>query len=114
YEAAMHRWLYAGILLLASCAGSRGRATAPQVDTSLCAPGQGCWAIAAVSQQLGTGLAGRVETPASPVQACQTDATSAACTHALDAASNPFALQDLSGGTESTGWLGAWTAAPSA
>jgi FAD/FMN-containing dehydrogenase len=110
----VQRWLYICLILLASC-GSPGRATAPRpADEAWCSPAQACWPSADDWQRLGAGLTGRLEIPASPVQACQTDATSAACTRALEAATNPFALQELAGGTESTGWLGAWTATPSA
>jgi FAD/FMN-containing dehydrogenase len=63
-----------------------------------CTPGQSCWPGSAEWQQLGATLHGRLEQPQLPDRS----------------AKNPFALQDKSGGTESTGWLHAWDAAPSA
>jgi FAD/FMN-containing dehydrogenase len=46
--------------------------------------------------------------------ACIADADSEACATARAALANPFAVEDLVGATMSTGWLDAWTAAPSA
>jgi FAD/FMN-containing dehydrogenase len=42
------------------------------------------------------------------------DPADPACKRALRDSKNPFYLQDQTGGTQSLGWLGAWTAAPSA
>jgi FAD/FMN-containing dehydrogenase len=49
-----------------------------------------------------------------PTRACVVDPKSAACEAALNDLKNPYAIQDQAGGTESMGWLGAWSAAPSA
>ncbi len=77
-------------------------------------PGQPCWPAAAAWQRLGASLTGTLQIPQSPLVPCQQDATSAACASALAGLKNPFAVQDQVAGTQSTGWLGAWTATPSA
>ncbi|HWE24625.1 MAG TPA: FAD-binding oxidoreductase [Myxococcales bacterium] len=54
-----------------------------------------------------------MEQPRSPIASCLTDASGSACAGALQSSRNPFYLQDQSGGTQSSGYLGAWSAAPS-
>ncbi len=47
----------------------------------------------------------------SPVAACAGDGPSAACNAAFERLGNPFFIQDQPGGTQTNGWLDAWTAA---
>src|SRR5207237_8074468 len=54
------------------------------------------------------------EQPQSLLSPCRTDAGGEPCAAASRSSRNPFHLQDQAGGTQSTGWLGAWTAAASA
>src|SRR5687767_8484340 len=82
-------------LALTGCARSR---TASAVD----------W------QRFGARLAGKLTQPQSLVEPCRTDGASAACTATFARMKNPFYIQDHAGDTQSTGWLGAWSAAPSA
>lgn len=91
--------LFAAVLLAmpGSCASQAPRQTAPPAQACRCRPGQPCWPSAAEWQTLAAQLHGKLERPvAAPVSR------------------NPFALQDSSAGTESAGWLKAWTARPSA
>jgi FAD/FMN-containing dehydrogenase len=102
------------LLLAGGCASSRPPAAAQQVPECRCTPRSPCWPKPADWQRFAAGLHGKLEQPESPFAPCQADAAGEACAAALRSAKNPFDLQDRSGGTQSTGWLGAWTAAPSA
>jgi FAD/FMN-containing dehydrogenase len=73
-----------------------------------------CWPAPDEWRALAAKLKGTLEQPRSPFAPCLADATSDACKTALDALKNPFYVQDQAGGTQSSGWYGAWTAAPSA
>lgn len=61
-----------------------------------CKPTDSCWPNRAEWEELATSLKGGLEKP-----------QPSSGTH------NPYALEDESGATESKGWLGAWSAAPS-
>jgi len=101
-------------LFAAGCATSR---PAPQPEAAplcRCAPGQPCWPTRDDWQKFGASLRGKLEQPQSPFAPCRSDAAGEACATAIRNSTNPFYLQDQPGGTESTGWLGAWTAASSA
>jgi len=119
-----------GAVALAAC----GAATVPITPAPIatCRPGQPCWPSADDWQRFAATLHGTLEAPRSPFEACRVDGTappsggaagrvhapavdthSAACAAALRDARNPYALQDLAGGTESAGWFDAWTATPS-
>ena len=62
-----------------------------------CTPDKPCWPAPAEWERLGASLHGKLEQPRPPL-----------------ASKNPFYLQDQPGGTQSTGWLGAWNTASSA
>jgi FAD/FMN-containing dehydrogenase len=79
-----------------------------------CRPGEPCWPTDADWQRLRGQLHGALEAAPVPWQPCRADAAGAACSSVLASMHNPFYLQDQPGGTETVGWLGAWTAAPSA
>lgn len=79
-----------------------------------CSPATPCWPLPADWQRFGASLHGKLEQPRSPLAPCRVDAAGEACAAALRDSRNPFSLQDQPGGTQSTGWLGAWTAAASA
>ncbi len=65
-------------------------------------------------QALAAHLTGKLEQPASPTADCRTDAAGPGCLAALGTLEDPSSIQEQAGATESTGWLGAWTSAPSA
>jgi FAD/FMN-containing dehydrogenase len=92
---------------------SRAAADGP-IDQRFCKPTQQCWPTPVEWAKLRASLAGTLEEPRSPIAPCLADAAGAACATALRGLASPYALQEQSGGTESIGWLDAWTAAPSA
>ena len=106
--------------LAASCAPPRtAERTAERKDdgdaaSERCTPDRPCWPSAAEWKRLGESLRGRLEQPKAPVAPCRTDASGEACKAAMRTLRNPYAIQDDPGGTQSAGWFGAWTAAPSA
>jgi FAD/FMN-containing dehydrogenase len=100
-------------LAAAGCAVSRTSSPA-SAPTCRCTPDKPCWPSQADWQRFGSSLQGKLEQPQSPLATCRTDAAGAACAAALKNARNPFYLEDQVGGTQSAGWLGAWTAAQSA
>ena len=112
------------LLTVAACATHPSAPTAMNADVGKqdagaassfdCKPRQPCWPSADAWQRLGASLAGRLEASSSPLDACKADSNTVACTDRLRQMQNPFYLEDQSGGTQSAGWLGAWTAAPSA
>jgi FAD/FMN-containing dehydrogenase len=109
----LRRLLPAAVVLI-GCVSSRTNVAPERPAMETCKPGLPCWPTPAEWQRLAAGLTGRLEPSSSPLLACQTDAASEACAKRLANLKNPYFLQDQSGGTESAGWLDAWTAAPSA
>ncbi|HEX2571741.1 MAG TPA: FAD-dependent oxidoreductase [Polyangia bacterium] len=102
------------VILVTGCAtGPRAtpRASAPPSSYTADRP---CWPSAAEWQRLAARLDGKLEQPQSPVEPCRRDAASADCAAALHNLQNPFYIEDQPGGSQSTGWLDAWSAAPSA
>jgi len=91
-----------------------GCATTTRAEPHRCRPTLPCWPTAADWQRLQSSLRGKLEEAQSPLRPCTVDATSAACATALRNLKNPFYLQDQPGGTQSAGWLGAWSPAQSA
>ncbi len=103
----------AAALIITSFPAAVGTAP-PDEAPDRCRPNQPCWPTAEEWQKLRTSLRGKLERPTSPWQPCTADATSAVCAATLRDLKNPYYLQDQAGGTESAGWLDAWTAAQSA
>ena len=104
------------VIALAGLGCATSRTTAPQQADQLCrcAPGQPCWPSDAEWQGFGAGLHGTLEQPKPLLVECTTSPSADTCAAALKNSKNPFFLQDQPGGTQSTGWLGAWSYAPSA
>src|SRR5713226_8952845 len=100
--------------LAAGCAASRPAARPEAAAMCRCTPDKPCWPTEADWQRFGASLHGKLEQPQSPLARCREDAAGEACAAALRNSKNPFYLQDQAGGTQSTGWLGAWSAATSA
>ena len=108
-----------GLAALAGCGAPHADATRPAAGATTaaaatCRPGQPCWPTDADWQQLRSRLRGALEPVRSPLAPCHDEPTGEACAAALRLAQNPYYLQDQAAGTESTGWIDAWTAAPSA
>ncbi len=115
----MNRLIVPRLLLLAAlanggCTANRRAAQEEAAPICRCTPNQPCWPSQSEWQRFGASLRGKLIQPQSPLAPCRTDATSESCLAAISASKNPFYLQDQAGGTESAGWLGAWSAAPSA
>jgi len=73
-----------------------------------CKPSQSCWPEKQAWDQLNKDVNGRLIAPGSFIQPCQIDPDSTQCKAVLQQISNPFALEEQSGATQSTGWLNAW------
>jgi FAD/FMN-containing dehydrogenase len=77
-------------------------------------PGDAGWPGSAQWQQLGAAVGGTLQ-PVTPLFApCSSDAAGSACRDLLANLHNPFYLGDQAAGTQVSGWLDAWTPAPSA
>ena len=72
------------------------------------------WPSAASWEKLKEKVDGNLVQPQALFAACQTDASGSACTEVLKNISNPIYIGDQPAGTEVSGWLDAWTPAPSA
>ncbi|MBS0193694.1 MAG: FAD-binding oxidoreductase [Proteobacteria bacterium] len=98
--------------LLARAAGPAvaavGSAVAP-VFTRV-RPGQAGWPSATAWESLRSAVGGRLLQPVSPFAVCP----STACSAALHALANPFAVGDDPALTQTSGWADGWTSQPSA
>ena len=77
-------------------------------------PGDAAWPDAESWAKLNEAVGGNLIAVKAPFAACATDPKSASCMDALANIRNPFYLGDQPGGTQVSGWLDAWTPAPSA
>jgi FAD/FMN-containing dehydrogenase len=76
-------------------------------------PGDPAWPSEADWARLNSAVGSRLIKVQSPLVACRDDADSAACRETLKNLRNPFYVGDQPGVTQSSGWLDAWTSAPS-
>lgn len=72
------------------------------------------WPTAASWAKLKENVGGNLIEVLSLFEACKAEPAGAACLDALKNVSNPYWIGDQPAGTEVSGWLGAWTPAPSA
>ena len=77
-------------------------------------PGDPAWPSAAHWDELKQAVSGNLAVPRPLAADCEPDPTSAACLKLTTALRNPYYIGDQAGGTQSSGWLDAWTAATSA
>jgi FAD/FMN-containing dehydrogenase len=77
-------------------------------------PGDPGWPTAAQWQKLNDAAGGNLIRVQSLFSACESDPAGAACKDVIANIRNPFYLGDQPAGTEVSGWLDAWTPAPSA
>jgi FAD/FMN-containing dehydrogenase len=107
----------ATIPLLASGLASRSPATAANGPSGTSKrrvrPGNASWPSAAEWERLKKAVGGRLLEVQSPLAACVGGADSTPCRDVLKALRNPFFIGEQLGATESTGWIDAWTFAPS-
>ncbi|HKD18958.1 MAG TPA: FAD-binding protein, partial [Thermoanaerobaculia bacterium] len=72
------------------------------------------WPAPAAWEALKQQVGGRLAPVVSPLAPCVSAPGSAACNARLDEMKNPYFIGDQPGGTQLSGWLGAWTSSPSA
>src|SRR6185436_6794278 len=77
-------------------------------------PSDPLWPSAASWEKLKTMVGGNLVQPQALFAACQTNTNAAPCTEVLKNIRNPIYIGDQPAGTEVSGWLDAWTPAPSA
>src|SRR5215472_6939173 len=77
-------------------------------------PGDPYWPTPAQWDELRVAIGGTLLLPESLFAPCVADADSAACATVRELLRNPFFMGDQPGGTQVSGWLDAWTPAPSA
>lgn len=71
-------------------------------------PGDAGWPSEQSWQALKAEVGGRLEAVHSVIEPCLTDMKGEACAAVIKNARNPFYLGDQAGGTQVTGWYGAW------
>ncbi|HKD20092.1 MAG TPA: FAD-binding protein [Thermoanaerobaculia bacterium] len=72
------------------------------------------WPSEAAWDTLKEQVGGRLAPVVSPLAPCVSTPGSAACDTRLEEMKNPYFIGDQAGGTQLSGWLGAWTSSPSA
>lgn len=77
-------------------------------------PGDPQWPSDTQWSQLGSQLSGALIAVPSFISPCNSPEPGSECQTLVDNAQNPFYIGDQPGGTQVTGWLNAWTPAPSA
>jgi FAD/FMN-containing dehydrogenase len=76
-------------------------------------PSDPLWPTQASWEKLNQKVAGRLIKVQSPISACEPASDGASCRDVIQDLSNPYYIGDQAGATQSTGWLDAWTSAPS-
>lgn len=76
-------------------------------------PSDAAWPSAAEWQKLNNAVGGKLVKVRALFAGCQDDRKGASCIEALENMRNPFWLADQPAGTETSGWLDAWSSAPS-
>lgn len=77
-------------------------------------PGDPYWPMPAQWDELKAAVGGNLIEPHALFAPCVAEAASAACAQVSQNLRNPFYIGDQPGGTQVSGWLDAWTPAPSA
>ena len=99
-------------LAIATCGGVSHRASTQL--RSRVRPGEPGWPSAADWDRLREQVSGNLIEVRSVFGSCETDASGTVCRDALTNIRNPLWIGDQPAGTEVSGWLDAWTPAPSA
>ena len=111
------KWLAGAPLLvplLANLPGAaRAKALAAARTLQRVRPTDPAWPSATDWNRLNKSVGGQLITVLALGAACVVDATSAACVDTRKNLHNPFFLGDQPGGSQVSGWLDAWTPAPS-
>lgn len=92
------------------------RAAAPAVSAGFrrCRPSDPDWPSAAQWEELNRQVGGQLIKVRSPLDACRDDPAGAACADLFKHLKNPYYIGEEPGLTETSGWVDAWTSAPSA
>jgi FAD binding domain/Berberine and berberine like len=77
-------------------------------------PSEPSWPTAARWQKLKQQVGGQLISVPSPLAPCKDAPSSAACAARITEMENPYFIGEQAGGTQTSGWLDAWTASPSA
>ena len=77
-------------------------------------PSDPAWPGAEEWEGLKAQVGGNLTRPTGLYSACAANATSGDCRSALEEIGNPFFIGDQAGGTQTSGWLNAWSPKPSA
>ena len=77
-------------------------------------PSDSSWPTAASWEKLKRQVGGQLIPVSSPLAPCKDAPGSAACAARVEEMKNPYFIGDQAGGTQTSGWLGGWTSAPSA
>ena len=104
----------ASLPLLALSPSRPARPAAAATPLRRVRPGDPGWPTAADWQKLNGAVGGALLPVHALFSACESDRGSAACKDALGNVHNPFYIGDQPAGTQVSGWLDAWTPAPSA
>ncbi len=106
--------LKAAVLMTISLAHPASFARAARRARTRVRPGQPGWPSPAAWKGLDNAVGGRLQRLAAPFAACASKPDAPACSDALAALKNPFAVGDQPALTQTSGWAGAWTSQPSA
>ncbi|RYF79843.1 MAG: FAD-binding oxidoreductase [Comamonadaceae bacterium] len=77
-------------------------------------PGDAAWPTNVQWQQLSQQVGARLQAVPSPWTTCRAEPTTAACDALFKSLKNPYFISDHVALTQTLGWVGAWTSAPSA
>jgi FAD/FMN-containing dehydrogenase len=77
-------------------------------------PSDSSWPTAASWEKLKQQVGGQLIPVSSPLAPCKDAPGSAECAARVEEMKNPYFIGEQAGGTQTSGWLGGWTSAPSA
>lgn len=89
------------------------KGAAPGLPARRVRPGDPSWPSAESWDRLSRDVGGRLIKVQSPLAACQSAPNSASCSEVFKQLKNPYNIGDQPGLTQTSGWVDAWTSAPS-
>ena len=101
------------LLSLDCSASTRSSARGPAVALHRVRPGDPAWPSEATWEALRREVLGRLVQVESPLSVCRAYPDGAACAEVFRGLKNPYYIGDEPAMTQTSGWLDAWTAAPS-
>jgi FAD/FMN-containing dehydrogenase len=90
-----------------------GRAAATVLPNRRVRPSDPLWPSAASWRALNEAVGGNLIKVSSLLESCDADRSGAKCSETIKQLSNPLFIGDQAGGTQVSGWLDAWSPAPS-